>query len=217
MTAIDTSPYLSGNYAPVADEVTALDLPVIGELPADLNGRYLRTGPNPMDPVDPTTHHWFMGDGMVHGIRLRDGKAEWYRNRYVGSAANSKRLGIDDIAGPNWSGFDRGPNTNIGGFAGTTWAMVEAGGCPVEMTYDLESIARNDFYGTLPGGFTAHPKVDPATGEMHAMAYAWAQWMDHVQYVVVGTDGRVRHTVDIPLPGMTIQPVIAHNERSARV
>ena len=105
MTAIDTSPYLSGNYGPVTDDVTAFYLPVIGELPADLNGRYLRNGPNPMDPVDPKTHHWFMGDGMVHGIRLRDGKAEWYRNSYVGSAANSARLGIPDIAGPNWSGY----------------------------------------------------------------------------------------------------------------
>src|SRR5688572_32712218 len=74
MTAIDTSPYLSGNYGPVTDEVTAFDLPVIGELPTELDGRYLRNGPNPIGPVDPTTHHWFMGDGMVHGIRLRGGK-----------------------------------------------------------------------------------------------------------------------------------------------
>ncbi len=217
MTAIDTSPYLSGNYGPVTDEVTAFDLPVIGELPTDLTGRYLRNGPNPMDPVDPKTHHWFMGDGMVHGIRLREGKAEWYRNRYVGSTANSARLGTDELAGPNWGGWDRGPNTNVGGFAGTTWAMVEAGGCPVELTYELESVARNDFYGTLPGGFTAHPKVDPATGEMHAMAYAWAQWMDHVQYVVVGTDGRVRHTLDIPLPGMTMLHDMSLTQRYAVV
>ncbi|HEX6657100.1 MAG TPA: carotenoid oxygenase family protein, partial [Ilumatobacter sp.] len=67
MTAIDTSPYLSGNYGPVTDEVTAFDLPVIGELPTELDGRYLRNGPNPMGPVDPKTHHWFVGDGMVHG------------------------------------------------------------------------------------------------------------------------------------------------------
>jgi len=73
VTAIDTSIYLSGNYGPVTDEVTAFDLPVIGELPADLAGRYLRNGPNPIDRVDPKTHHWFMGDGMVHGIRLREG------------------------------------------------------------------------------------------------------------------------------------------------
>ena len=78
-----------------------------------------------------------------------------------------------------------------------------------------ESIARNDFYGTLPGGFTAHPKIDPATGEMHAMAYAWAQWMDHVQYIVVGTDGRVRHSVDIPLPGMTMLHDMSLTERYA--
>ena len=217
MSATDTSLYLSGNYSPVAEEVTAVDLPVIGELPAELNGRYLRNGPNPAGEVNPATHHWFMGDGMVHGIRLGDGKAQWYRNRFVGSTAMARRRGTPDIPGPNWSGFEFGPNTNVGGFAGTTWAMVEAGGTPVELTYELDSVARNDFYGTLPGAFTAHPKFDPGTGEMHAMTYAWAQWMDHVQYVVVGTDGRVNHTVDIPLPGMTMLHDMALTERYAVV
>ena len=87
--------------------------------------------------------------------------------------------------------------------ARTTWAMVEAGGCPVELTYELETVARNDFFGTLPGAFSAHPKLDPATGELHAMTYAWGQWIDHAQYVVVGPDGRVSKTVDIPM-GMTM-------------
>ncbi|HEY5664192.1 MAG TPA: carotenoid oxygenase family protein [Ilumatobacter sp.] len=200
----DVSLYLSGNYAPVSEEVTTFDLPVIGELPAELDGRYLRNGPNPAVDVDPATHHWFMGDGMVHGIRLREGRAEWYRNRYVGSTQISELRGRPDIAGRNWNGQRIGPNTNVGGFAGSTWAMVEAGGCPVELTYELETIGRNDFFGTLPGAFTAHPKVDPDTGEMHAMVYAWAEWMDHIQYVVVGNDGRVTRTVDIPLPGMTM-------------
>ena len=90
-----------------------------------------------------------------------------------GSAARlSERRGEPDIPGRNWNGIDGGPNTNVGGFAGTTWAMVEAGACPVELTYELETVGRNDFFGTLPGAFTAHPKVDPATGEMHAMVYA---------------------------------------------
>lgn len=196
--------YLTGNFAPVREELTAFDLEVIGELPADLNGRYLRNGPNPITEVDPTTHHWFIGDGMVHGIRLREGKAEWYRNRYVGSARVSDVRGMPDISGRNWNDMPSGPNTNVGGFAGTTWAMVEAGGCPVELTYELATVGRNDFYGTLPGAFTAHPKIDPATGEMHAMTYAWGQWFDHIQYVRVGKDGRVNRTVDIPLPGMSM-------------
>lgn len=199
-----TNFYLEGNFAPVADEVTAFDLPVIGELPAELNGRYLRNGPNPMAVPDPATHHWFVGDGMVHGVRLREGRAEWYRNRYVGSTAVSAARGEPDIAGPNWSGSAHGPNTNVGGFAGTTWAMVEAGGCPVELTYELETVGRNDFFGTLPGAFTAHPKLDPETRELHAMVYALPQWLDHVQYVVVAPDGKVRRTVDIPLPQTTM-------------
>jgi carotenoid cleavage dioxygenase len=196
--------YLAGNFAPVADEVTAFDLPVIGEIPTELEGRYLRNGPNPAGQVDPATHHWFVGDGMVHGVRLSGGKAEWYRNRYVGSKQISELRGQPDLPGRNWNDSASGPNTNVGGFAGTTWAMVEAGGCPVELSYELETVDRNDFFGTLPGAFTAHPKIDPDTGEMHAMVYAYPQWMDHVQYVIVGTDGRVRRTVDIPVPGMVM-------------
>ncbi len=198
------NPYLAGNFGPVSEEITATDLPVEGELPKELNGRYLRNGPNPFDQVDATHHHWFTGAGMVHGLRLQEGKALWYRNRYVGSRDLSAFRGQPDIPGPNWNDSSGGPNTNVGGFAGKTWAMVEAGGCPVELTYDLETVGRNDFEGTLPGAFTAHPKVDPLSREMHAMVYAWPYWADYVQYVVVGTDGRVRKTVDVPVPGMTM-------------
>ncbi|MBI5088359.1 MAG: carotenoid oxygenase family protein [Actinobacteria bacterium] len=214
---MSTSLYLSSNYAPVRDEVTAFDLPVIGELPTDLVGRYLRNGPNPIGEVDAQTHHWFIGDGMVHGVRLDSGRAAWYRNRYVGSSAISAHRGQPDIPGRNWNDSPHGPNTNVGGFAGTTWAMVEAGGCPVELTYELETVGRNDFFGTLPGAFTAHPKVDPDTGEMHAMVYAWAQWFDHIQYVVVAPDGTVRRTVDIPLPGMAMVHDMSLTQRYAVV
>lgn len=208
--------YLTGPYAPVAEEITAFDLPVEGRLPEELAGRYLRNGPNPIEPVDPATHHWFTGDGMVHGVRLVDGRAEWYRNRYVGSQHVGEVRGTGDIAGPNWNGSSTGPNTNVGGFAGATWATVEAGGTPVELTYELETIGRNDFSGTLPGAFTAHPKLDPDTGEMHAMVYAPAQWMDHIQYVVVARDGRVRKALDIPL-GMTMLHDMSLTQRYAVV
>lgn len=209
--------YLEGNYGPVAEEVTAFDLPVVGALPAELNGRYLRNGPNPFHVEDPLTHHWFSGAGMVHGVRLREGNAEWYRNRYVGSSSLSEFRRQPDIPGRNWNDSAGGPNTNVGGFAGTTWATVEAGGCPVELTYDLETVGRNDFFGTLPGAFTAHPKVDPDSGEMHAMVYALPQWLDHVQYVVVAADGKVRRTVDIPMEQTTMLHDMSLTERYAVV
>jgi carotenoid cleavage dioxygenase len=78
-----------------------------------------------------------------------------------------------------------------------TFAIVEAGGFPVELTDDLETVRRSDLDGTLDGSFTAHPKRDPVSGELHAMTYYW-EW-DHVRYVVVVTDGRVRRTVQIPV------------------
>ena len=78
-TADTIIPFLKGNYAPVADELTAFDLPVEGSIPAELDGWYLRNGPNPRK----ATGHWFTGDGMVHGVRLENGRAAWYRNRWV--------------------------------------------------------------------------------------------------------------------------------------
>ena len=83
MPTSSANPFLAGNLAPVTEEVTAFDLPVTGTLPADLDGRYLRNGPNPYGVINEEKYHWFSGDGMVHGIRIRDGKAEWYRNRWV--------------------------------------------------------------------------------------------------------------------------------------
>ena len=90
MTDLQDSPqkkkpfHLRDNYAPVTEEVTAFDLEVQGAIPPELSGRYLRNGANPKSGWSP---HWFAGDGMVHGIELRDGKAQWYRNRWVRTRA----------------------------------------------------------------------------------------------------------------------------------
>jgi len=201
-----TNPYLLGNYAPVASEETVTDLPVTGSLPSTLNGRYLRNGPNPITPPDPATYHWFTGDGMVHGIRIEDGKARWYRNRWVRSEEVATALGEDPHPGPVVEGMDFSSNTNVIAHAGRTYAIVEAGARPYEMTYELDTVGASDFQGTLPGGYTAHPKRDPQTGELHAISYYWA-WGNHVQYSVVDVDGRVRRIVDIPVGG----PVSIHD------
>src|SRR5687768_5063937 len=103
--------YLAGNFAPVREEVTVTDLDASGTLPDYLDGRYLRTGPNPVTDPDPATYHWFTGSGMVHGIRLRDGKAEWYRNRYVRSADVARALGEAPRLGPVFAGLDYSANT----------------------------------------------------------------------------------------------------------
>jgi carotenoid cleavage dioxygenase len=192
--------YLSGNFAPVADEHTALDLRATGRIPEELEGRLLRIGPNPIAP-DPATYHWFLGNGMVHGVALRGGRAQWYRSRFVRDDVVVAAKGWPPVAGPQRADLLAGgiANTNVIEHAGATLAIVEGGNLPVELTRDLETIRRSDFGGTLPRGFSAHPKRDPETGELHAAVYGMDA--DQIQYVVVGTDGRVRKTVEVPVPG----------------
>ncbi|MFE7114690.1 carotenoid oxygenase family protein [Streptomyces sp. NPDC057654] len=193
------NPFLSGLYAPVSEEVTARGLPVTGRIPDALNGRYLRNGPNPMGVDDPAAHHWFMGQGMVHGVRLRGGRAEWYRNRWVRSDAVALRLGEKLPHGPRHLDMDAAPNTHITRFAGRYLATVEGGPLPYELDGELNTIGPHDFGGTLRGGFAAHTVIDPVDGELHAVAYCWAY--PYVTYLVVGVDGRVRRSVDIPVEG----------------
>ncbi|HEX2298392.1 MAG TPA: carotenoid oxygenase family protein, partial [Pseudonocardiaceae bacterium] len=90
------NPYLEGAFAPVSQEVTLTGLEVTGSIPEELNGRFLRVGsnPNPFDPEDPVTYNWFTGTGMVFGVRLREGRAEWYRNRFVRDDIITASLGV---------------------------------------------------------------------------------------------------------------------------
>lgn len=171
------NPYLQGNFAPVTVESTVTDLQVTGTIPQELIGRFLRNGPDP-EPGAGADYHWFTGRGMVHGLRLNDGKAEWYRNRLVGGNT---------------------PNTNVIGHAGQTVAIVESGGLPHNLGYELDSIGNNEAIGP---GFTAHPKLDPDTGELHAICYDWASLRDHVRYVVIDEEGDLAEETDIPMPGM---------------
>lgn len=192
---------LAGNYAPVEHEQTITDLAVTGTVPDFLDGRYLRNGPNPISEVDPASYHWFSGDGMVHGIRLRDGRAEWYRNRWVRGPVAQKSLGEAVTRRRHRAGMDmNGPNTNVIGHGGKTLAIVEAGIACFELTDELDTVGQCDFDGTLPGGYTAHPKRDPETGELHAVSYFFGRG-NKVQYSVIGVDGRARRTVDVEVTG----------------
>lgn len=193
--------FLEGIFAPVEQEYTVTDLAVTGAIPEHLDGRYLRNGPNPISEVDPETYNWFMGDGMVHGVRIRDGRAEWYRNRWVRSPGAARALGETPKRTKHRAGMEvLGANTNVIGHAGRTLALVEAGAANYELTDDLDTVGPCDFDGTLAGGYTAHPKRDPETGELHAVSYFFGRG-DKVQYSVIGKDGRARRTVDIEVTG----------------
>ncbi|WP_419402871.1 carotenoid oxygenase family protein [Mycobacteroides abscessus] len=204
---------LSDEYVhPVAQETTATDLKVTGEIPEFLNGRYVRTGPNPLPgQYDPNNYSVFglTGDGMVHGVRLRDGRAEWYRSRWVRTPRVSRLLGEKPKPTSYRSGVTAvAPQTNVYGFAGKTIVSAEGGVAPFELTDELETAGTCDFGRTLEGGYTGHPKLDPVTGELHAVTYQLFG-PGVARYVVIDPSGTVRRSVPLDVPGRPLLHDIA--------
>jgi carotenoid cleavage dioxygenase-like enzyme len=190
--------HLRGNYAPVSDEVTAFDLQVIGEVPAELNGLYVRNGAN---PVTGTSAHWFLGNGMLHGVRLRDGKAEWYRNRYVKTPlwADPDRPMFNDEGSIDRIGS--AANTHIVCHSGNLLALEE-GHFPWIVDSELETVRAHDFDGRLKTAMTAHPKICPDTGEMLAFGYNFFE--PYLTYHRVSATGELVQSTDITVPGPTM-------------
>jgi carotenoid cleavage dioxygenase len=195
------APYVAGNFGPLRSEVTAIDLEVTGHIPEALTGRFLRIGPNPVDEPDLVRlvrYHWFSGTGMAHGLRLRDGKAEWFRSRFVLDRDAARVLSRKPLPGPGDDGRrDGNVNTNLMNVGGKLCAVVEAGSIPVELDYELRSVRRTDFNATLEAGFTGHPHFDPITREHHALAYEPFQ---PIRYISVDSDGRATTKARIDLP-----------------
>jgi carotenoid cleavage dioxygenase len=177
-----SSPFLEGNFAPVREEFTEEKLKVTGTLPKGLEGMFVRNGPNPQfDPI--SSYHWFDGDGMVHGVRIRDGVAS-YRNRYVrtekyadenkaGKALYRGILDVPDLrelaAGKN--PYKNPANTALVYHHDKLLALWEVGE-PYELTLpELGTVGPTTFGGKLRQPFTAHPKVDPVTGELLFFGY----------------------------------------------
>jgi carotenoid cleavage dioxygenase-like enzyme len=179
------SPHLAGLYAPVVAEVDVAGLEVVGALPAALEGCYLRNGPNPrFGPIGRYVYP-LDGDGMVHEVRLGGGGAR-YRNRFVRTpavvaeeaAGHALWAGITDayrpgadLVGPALAGTVRElPDVNVVRHGGRLLALAESKR-PFRLGPGLETLGPETFGGSLPAGITAHPKVDPRTGEMVVFCY----------------------------------------------
>jgi len=232
LTGLNTlNPYLQGLYEPVAAETTALDLNVIGEIPKDLHGAFVRNGPNPQHAPE-GMHHWFDGDGMVHAVYFENGKAE-YRNRYVQSddfraAKAGQDIGAGGVLMPSSKsrpGSTRGElvykdtaNTDLVMHNGSLMALWYISGRPVRIdARTLETIGNEDFGAALPRHVSAHGKVDPRTGEFCFFDYSLTEpWMT---YGIVSKDNVLTNfqRVDLPGPrlphdmGLTENYVILHD------
>jgi carotenoid cleavage dioxygenase len=200
--------YLAGNFSPVRDEMTAFDLPVHGAIPIALEGRYLRNGPNPTTG-DPG--HWFFGEGMLHGVELRGGRATWYRNRYVRTPTFGEDHGPVGENGLPYAYTANLANTHVIAHGGRILALVE-NTTPTEVGPELDTIGGYDFDGRLTTAMTAHPKRCPVTGELHFFGYAF--FPPFLTYHRADAAGNLVQSEVIDVPGATMLHDFAITEHS---
>jgi carotenoid cleavage dioxygenase-like enzyme len=208
VTATELNPYLAGPFAPTSEELTIRDLEVVGEIPDDLNGVYVRNGPNPQfEPQG--RYHWFDGDGMVHAVHIGNGEAV-YRNRWVRTGGFERER---KAAGVLWKGIMEPWRDNPAGEPEKDTANTDLifhnerllalwyrAGKPYALDpVTLETLGAEDFAGTLRCEVSSHAKVDPRTGELCFFDYGLKP--PYMRYGVVSPAGAISHFVGVDLPG----------------
>lgn len=202
------NPYLLGMYAPVDTEIEADRMEIIGEIPKDLHGVYVRNGPNAKFQAR-GRYHWFDGDGMLHAVHLRDGKIS-YRNRWVRTGAFQRETTAGTAL---WTGLlepmaDNPPDMPLKDTANTDLvyhnqqllALWYISGKPYRVDpCTLETLGIENFKGQLRNNMSAHAKVDEHTGELFFFDYGPRP--PYMTYGVVSASGELSHLVPIDLPG----------------
>ncbi len=204
------NPNLQGGYAPVSRELVADKLPVIGEVPRDFSGLYVRNGPVPQHAPE-GKYHWYDGDGMLHAVHFQGGEVT-YRNRWV----ETEGLLADRRAGKNlWPGLkQRMPegvlpddalkntsNTDVKFHNGHLLSMWYRGGAVYQVDpITLQTLGKLEPDPRLVGlQISAHSRVDERTGEF--MFFAYGNRHPYMHYGVVDAKGQLRTLIPVELPG----------------
>lgn len=224
----DDHPYRTGPWRPQTTEWDADDLTAVeGEIPHDLDGVYLRNTENPLHPAL-KTYHPFDGDGMLHVVGFRDGKA-FYRNRFI---RTDGFLAENEAGEPLWPGLaepvslarrDDGwgargrmkdaSSTDVVVHRGTALtSFYQCGDLYRVDPYSAETLGKERWNGKFPfdWGVSAHPKVDPKTGEL--LFFNYSKQAPYMHYGVVDATNQLVHYADVPLPGPRLPHDMAFTE-----
>lgn len=209
--------YLQNNFAPVRMECDANDLVIEGDMPKELHGVLYRNTANPQYAPWSETHHWFLGDGMVHAFFIEGGKVS-YKNRWVRTQKfdHERKLGesvvatnFEDIMNqdPRAEGISMNvANTNVMVHGGKLLAMDEASPHFVMDPSTLDSVGPTTYGDVYDGPMTAHPKLDPETGELISFGpMAGGPGSCEVGYNVIDANGKmtVNDIITAPYAAMT--------------
>lgn len=215
-------PYLQGAWTPSYSEYNATDMEVIGEIPKDIDGVYVRNTENQVHEAI-GRYHPFDGDGVIHSISFIDGKAE-YRNRFV----RTKGFMAEQEAGHSlWAGLLEPPHrSKRPGWGAQEWlkdssstdVIVHSGQilstfyqCGEGYRLDPYTLEQYGAESWVPiDGISAHTSLDEATGNL--LFFNYSKHAPYYHYGVVGPDNKLKHYIPIELPGPRLPHDIAFTE-----
>lgn len=212
MAHFPDTPSFTGFNTPSRIEGDIANLVHQGEIPRELDGAFYRVQPDPQFPPRLGDDIAFNGDGMITRFHFHDGQCD-FRQRW----AKTDKWKLENEAGHALFGAYRNPltdddsvkgryrstaNTNAFLFAGKLWAMKEDSPALVMDPATMETFGFEKFGGKMTGEtFTAHPKIDPATGNMVAIGYAASGLCtDDVTYMEVSPTGELLREVWFKVP-----------------
>ncbi|KAF9630327.1 putative lignostilbene dioxygenase protein [Lasiodiplodia theobromae] len=210
VNAFNDKPQFSGFMKPCRYEGEVQNLEVFGEIPKEVDGTFYRVMPDPQFAPFIEDDPWFNGDGNISAFRIHNGRVH-FKQRYV----RTEKFVREREAGRALLGKYRNKytdaveflvrstaNTNIFYFNGKLLACKEDAPPYLLNPRTLETIGLYDFEGQLPSmTFTAHPKVDPDSGELIGMGYeAKGDGTPDVCYFTVSPDGKFTETVWLVAP-----------------
>jgi carotenoid cleavage dioxygenase len=212
MAHFPDTPNFTGFNTPSRIEADIADLVHTGEIPAQMNGAFYRVQPDPQFPPRLADDISFNGDGMITRFHIHDGQCD-FRQRW----AKTDKWKLENEAGKALFGAYRNPltddeavkgqirstaNTNAFVFGGKLWAMKEDSPALVMDPATMETFGFEKFGGKMTGQtFTAHPKIDPRTGNMIAIGYAASGLCtDDVTYMEIAPSGELIREVWFKVP-----------------
>jgi len=220
--SLPNHPQLRGNYAPINFEATYNDLVIGGTVPTGLSGSLYRVGPNPKFVAG--AYHWFFGAGMVHAFHVNNGQVD-YLNRWVRTPKFEREVELG--RGLN---LEISMNQETGQFAtdrrygvanthivshGEHLVALEEGSHPFSLQPDsLASSGYGNYADGIKGAMTAHPKLDPETGELHGFGYMSDHFGSNTMtYHVIDRTGRTLRsdTFEAPYAAMVHDFIITRD------
>jgi carotenoid cleavage dioxygenase-like enzyme len=207
-----TADFMGSLYKPARFEGEIYDLEVDGTVPDEIDGTFFQVAPDPQYPPMLGDDIFFNGDGAITAFTFKNGHVDFKRRYVMTERLKAQRAARASLHGIYRNRYTNDPsvrelnnstaNTNVVVHGGKLLALKEDSAPYALDPVTMETIGLWDFNGQLTSAtFTAHPKIDPANGDLLCFGYeARGEATPDIVYYEIDSSGRKKRETWIVAP-----------------